>query len=223
MKIFLDTASLKEIRDGAAWGVVDGVTTNPSLLAKESGDPEEILLEICKTVDGPISAEVVATDLDGMLREGRHWAGVHKNITVKVPCTLDGLKATKALSGEGHKVNVTLIFSATQALLAAKAGATFVSPFVGRLDDIAAPGMELVADIVQIFDNYDFECEVLAASLRHPIHVVEAAKIGAHVGTMPMAVLTSLLKHPLTDIGLKRFLDDWEKAKKEMGTKARVG
>ncbi len=148
---------------------------------------------------------------------------MHKNITVKVPCTLDGLKATKALSGEGHKVNVTLIFSATQALLAAKAGATFVSPFVGRLDDIAAPGMELVADIVQIFDNYDFDCEVLAASLRHPIHVVEAAKIGAHVGTMPMAVLTSLLKHPLTDIGLKRFLDDWEKAKKEMGTKARVG
>jgi transaldolase len=223
MKIFLDTASLKEIRDGAAWGVVDGVTTNPSLLAKEQGDPEEILLEICKTVDGPISAEVVATDLDGMLREGRHWAGVHKNITVKVPCTLDGLKATRALSAEGHKVNVTLIFSATQALLAAKAGATFVSPFVGRLDDIAAPGMELVADIVQIFDNYDFDCEVLAASLRHPIHVVEAAKIGAHVGTMPMAVLTSLLKHPLTDIGLKRFLDDWEKAKKEMGTKARVG
>jgi transaldolase len=223
MKIFLDTASLKEIRDGAAWGVVDGVTTNPSLLAKETGDPEEILLEICKTVDGPISAEVVATDLEGMLREGRHWAGVHKNITVKVPCTLDGLKATKALSGEGHKVNVTLIFSATQALLAAKAGATFVSPFVGRLDDIAAPGMELVADIVQIFDNYDFDCEVLAASLRHPIHVVEAAKIGAHVGTMPMSVLASLLKHPLTDIGLKRFLDDWEKAKKEMGTKARVG
>jgi transaldolase len=223
MKIFLDTASLKEIREGAAWGVVDGVTTNPSLLAKESGDPEEILLEICKTVDGPISAEVVATDLEGMLREGRHWAGVHKNITVKVPCTLDGLKATRALSGEGHKVNVTLIFSATQALLAAKAGATFVSPFVGRLDDIAAPGMELVADIVQIFDNYDFDCEVLAASLRHPIHVVEAAKIGAHVGTMPMGVLTSLLKHPLTDIGLKRFLDDWEKAKKEMGTKARVG
>jgi transaldolase len=223
MKIFLDTASLKEIREGAAWGVVDGVTTNPSLLAKEQGDPEEILLEICRTVDGPISAEVVATDLDGMLREGRHWAGVHKNITVKVPCTLDGLKATKALSGEGHKVNVTLIFSATQALLAAKAGATFVSPFVGRLDDIAAPGMELVADIVQIFDNYDFDCEVLAASLRHPIHVVEAAKIGAHVGTMPMAVLQSLLKHPLTDIGLKRFLDDWEKAKKEMGTKARVG
>jgi transaldolase len=229
MKIFLDTASLKEIREGAALGVVDGITTNPSLLAKEAGDPEDILLEICRTVDGPISAEVVATDLEGMLREGRHWASVHKNIVVKVPCTLDGLKATKVLSGEGHRVNVTLIFSATQALLAAKAGATFVSPFVGRLDDIAAPGMELVADIVQIFENYDFDCEVLAASLRHPIHVVEAAKIGAHVGTMPMSVFTSLLKHPLTDIGLKRFLDDWEKAKKEMGTgtgtgtKARVG
>jgi transaldolase len=220
MKIFLDTASLKEIREGAAWGVVDGVTTNPSLLAKESGDPEEILLEICRTVDGPISAEVVATDLEGMLREGRHWAGVHKNIVVKVPCTLDGLKATRALSRDGHKVNVTLIFSATQALLAAKAGASFVSPFVGRLDDIAAPGMALVEEIVQIFDNYDFDCEVLAASLRHPMHVVEAAKMGAHIGTMPYAVLAGLLKHPLTDIGLKRFLDDWEKAKKEMAARA---
>ena len=224
MKIFLDTASLKEIREGAALGVVDGITTNPSLLAKESGDPEEILQEICGIVDGPISAEVVATDLEGMLREGRHWASVHKNIVVKVPCTVDGLKATKALSGDGHRVNVTLIFSATQALLAAKAGAYFVSPFVGRLDDIAAPGMELVADIVTIFRNYDFDCEVLAASLRHPIHVVEAAKVGADVGTMPIGVLNSLLKHPLTDIGLKRFLDDWEKAKKEMGAaKARVG
>ena len=223
MKIFLDTASLKEIREGAALGVVDGITTNPSLLAKESGDPEEILQEICGIVDGPISAEVVATDLEGMLREGRHWASVHKNIVVKVPCTVDGLKATKALSGDGHRVNVTLIFSATQALLAAKAGAYFVSPFVGRLDDVAAPGMELVADIVTIFRNYDFDCEVLAASLRHPIHVVEAAKVGADVGTMPISVFNSLLKHPLTDIGLKRFLDDWEKAKKEMGAKARVG
>jgi transaldolase len=223
MKIFLDTASLKEIREGAALGVVDGITTNPSLLAKESGDPEEILQEICGIVDGPISAEVVATDLEGMLREGRHWASVHKNIVVKVPCTTEGLKATKALSGDGHRVNVTLIFSATQALLAAKAGAYFVSPFVGRLDDVAAPGMELVADIVTIFRNYDFDCEVLAASLRHPIHVVEAAKVGADVGTMPMSVFNALLKHPLTDIGLKRFLDDWEKAKKEMGAKARVG
>jgi transaldolase len=220
MKIFLDTASLKEIREGAALGVVDGITTNPTLLAKESGDPEEILLEICKTVDGPISAEVVATDAEGMVREGQHWAGVHKNIVVKCPCTVEGLKATKILSGEGKRVNMTLIFSPTQALLAAKAGARFVSPFVGRLDDIATPGMELVADIVQIFDNYDFECEVLAASLRHPMHVVEAAKIGAHIGTMPYSVFSSLLKHPLTDIGLKRFLDDWEKAKKELGAKA---
>jgi transaldolase len=221
MKIFLDTASLKEIREGAALGVVDGVTTNPSLLAKESGDPEEILLEICKTVDGPISAEVVATDAEGMVREGKHWAAVHKNIVVKCPCTWDGLKATKTLTADGHRVNMTLIFSPTQALLAAKAGARFVSPFVGRLDDIATPGMELVADIVQILDNYDFDCQVLAASLRHPMHVVEAAKMGAHIGTMPFTVFQSLIKHPLTDIGLKRFLEDWEKAKKEMGAKTR--
>jgi transaldolase len=220
MKIFLDTASLKEIREGAALGVVDGVTTNPSLLAKESGDPEEILLEICKTVDGPISAEVVATDVDGMVREGRHWASVHPNIVVKCPCTVDGLKATKVLTADGHRVNMTLIFSPTQALLSAKAGARFVSPFVGRLDDIATPGMDLVRDIVEILGNYDFDCEVLAASLRHPMHVVEAARMGAHIGTMPMAVLASLVKHPLTDIGLKRFLEDWEKAKKEAGAKA---
>lgn len=220
MKIFLDTASLKEIREGAALGVVDGVTTNPSLLAKEGGDPEEILLEICKTIDGPISAEVVATDVEGMVREGRHWAGLHKNIVVKCPCTAEGLKATKILAGEGKRVNVTLVFSPTQALLAAKAGARFVSPFVGRLDDISTPGMELVADIVQIFRNYGFECQVLAASLRHPMHVVEAAKVGAHVGTMPYSVFGALLKHPLTDIGLRRFLEDWEKAKKEMGAKA---
>jgi transaldolase len=220
MKIFLDTANLDEIREGAALGVVDGVTTNPSLLAKEKGDPEEILLEICRSVDGPISAEVVATDAEGMLREGRHWAGVHKNIVVKCPCTVEGLKATKLLAGEGTRVNMTLIFSPTQALLAAKAGARFVSPFVGRLDDIATPGMELVKDIVTIFANYSYECEVLAASLRHPMHVVEAAKCGAHIGTMPMSVFRQLLKHPLTDIGLKRFLEDWEKAKKEMGQKA---
>jgi transaldolase len=220
MKIFLDTASLTDIREGASWGVVDGVTTNPSLLAKEKGDPEEILLEICKTVDGPISAEVVATDAEGMVREGRHWAALHKNIVVKCPCTVDGLKATKVLTADGHRVNMTLIFSATQALLAAKAGARFVSPFVGRLDDIATPGMQLVGEILEIFNNYDFDCEVLAASLRHPMHVVEAARLGSHIGTMPLSVLTSLLKHPLTDIGLKRFLDDWEKAKKEAGAKA---
>jgi len=220
MKIFLDTASLKEIREGAALGLVDGVTTNPTLLSKESGEPEEILREICRTVDGPISAEVVATDAEGMVREGRHWAELHKNIVVKCPCTWDGLKATRALTTEGHRVNMTLVFSPTQALLAAKAGARFVSPFVGRLDDIATPGMELVADIVQILDNYDYDCQVLAASLRSPIHVVEAARVGAHIGTMPFAVFQSLVKHPLTDIGLKKFLEDWEKAKKEMGAKA---
>jgi transaldolase len=220
MKIFLDTASLKEIREGAALGVVDGVTTNPSLLAKETGDPEAILLEICRTVDGPISAEVVATDAEGMVREGRHWAGVHPNIVVKCPCTADGLRATKVLAGEGHRVNMTLVFSPSQALLAAKAGASFVSPFVGRLDDISTPGMELVRDILAIYRNYGFSCQVLAASLRHPLHVVEAARAGAHVATMPYSVFSSLLKHPLTDIGLRRFLEDWEKAKKEMGVRA---
>jgi transaldolase len=220
MKIFLDTASLKEIEEASALGVVDGITTNPSLLAKEAGDPEAILRQICALVDGPISAEVVATDAAGMIQEGRHWASLHQNIVVKCPCTLEGLKATRVLSGEGHRVNMTLIFSPTQALLAAKAGASFVSPFVGRLDDISTPGMELVRDIVQIFDNYDFDCEVLAASLRHPIHVVEAAKMGAHIGTMPYGVFSGLLKHPLTDIGLKRFLDDWEKARKEMAARA---
>lgn len=220
MKIFLDTASLGEIREGVSLGVVDGVTTNPSLLAKESGDPEEILLEICRTVEGPVSAEVVATDCAGMVTEGRHLASLHGNIVVKCPCTGEGLKATKILAGEGCSVNMTLIFSPTQALLSAKAGARYVSPFVGRLDDISTPGMDLVADIVGILGNYHFDCEVLAASLRHPMHVVEAARMGAHVATMPFAVFGTLLKHPLTDIGLKRFLDDWERAKKEIGTKA---
>ena len=220
MKIFLDTASLTEIREAAKLGVVDGITTNPSLLAKEKGDPEEILVEICNTIDGPISGEVVATDAEGMLREGRHLASLHKNIVVKIPCIAEGLKATKVLTAEGKRVNMTLVFSATQALLAAKAGARYVSPFVGRLDDIASPGMELVADIIQIFDHYDFECEVLAASLRHPMHVLEAARMGADIGTMPMSVFQTLLKHPLTDIGLKRFLDDWEKVKQHMTARA---
>jgi transaldolase len=220
MKIFLDTASLAEIREAATLGVVDGITTNPSLLAKEKGDPEEILVEICKTIDGPISGEVVATEAEGMLREGRHLASLHKNIVVKVPCIPEGLKATKVLAAEGKRVNMTLVFSPTQALLAAKAGARYVSPFVGRLDDIATPGMELVSDIIQIFDHYDYECEVLAASLRHPMHVLEAARMGADIGTMPMSVFQSLMKHPLTDIGLKRFLDDWEKVKQQMTAKA---
>jgi transaldolase len=220
MKIFLDTANLKEIREGVALGVVDGITTNPTLLAKESGEPEEILLEICRTVDGPVSAEVVATDAAGMVAEGRHLASLHPGVVVKCPCTPEGLKATKILTAEGHRVNMTLIFSPTQALLAAKAGARYVSPFVGRLDDVATPGMELVSDILEILDNYAYDCQVLAASLRHPMHVVEAARMGAHVATMPFAVFASLLKHPLTDIGLKRFLEDWEKAKKEMGRHA---
>jgi transaldolase len=220
MKIFLDTASLKEIREAAALGVVDGITTNPSLLAKETGDPEQILVEICNTVDGPISAEVVATQADEMVKEGRHLASLHKNIVVKIPCIAEGLKATKVLAGEGKRVNMTLIFSPTQALLAAKAGARYVSPFVGRLDDIATPGMELVADIIAIFDHYDFDCEVLAASLRGPMHVVEAARMGADIGTMPASVFGALLKHPLTDSGLKRFLDDWEKAKAMLAAKA---
>jgi transaldolase len=219
MKIFLDTASLKEIREAADLGVLDGVTTNPTLLARESGDPEQILLEICRIVDGPVSAEVVATDAEGMAREGRHWAALHPNIVVKCPCTAEGLKATRVLSREGHRVNMTLIFSPTQALLSAKAGASFVSPFVGRLDDISTPGMELVADIVNILGHYRYDCEVLAASLRHPMHVVEAARLGAHIGTMPLSVLNAMLKHPLTDIGLKRFLEDWEKAKKELAVK----
>jgi transaldolase len=221
MKIFLDTANLKDIREAATLGVVDGITTNPSLLAKETGDPEQILVEICKTVDGPISAEVVATDAAGMVKEGRHLASLHGNIVVKVPCIPEGLKATKTLSGEGKRVNMTLVFSPSQALLAAKAGARYVSPFVGRLDDISTPGMELVAEIIQIFDHYDYECEVLAASLRHPLHVVEAAKMGADIGTMPMSVFTALMKHPLTDIGLKRFLEDWEKVKAQLAAKGR--
>jgi transaldolase len=216
MKLFLDTANLDEIREGAALGVVDGVTTNPTLLSKESGDPEKILVEICKTIDGPISAEVVATDAEGMVREGRHLAGLHDNIVIKCPCTEEGLKATKILTADGHRVNMTLIFSPSQALLSAKAGARYVSPFLGRLDDISTPGMELVADIVGIFRNYEFECDVLAASLRHPMHVVEAARIGAPVATLPMKVFKALLKHPLTDIGLERFLADWEKVKQQM-------
>jgi transaldolase len=220
MKIFLDTANLKEIGEAVELGVLDGVTTNPTLLAKESGDPEQVLLEICRLVDGPVSAEVVATDAPGMVREGRHWAALHPNIVVKCPCTVEGLKATSVLSKEGHRVNMTLIFSPSQALLSAKAGARFVSPFVGRLDDISTSGMAMVGEIVNIFDNYDFDCEVLAASLRHPMHVVEAAALGAHVATIPLSVLLAMLKHPLTDIGLKRFLDDWEKAKKELAVKA---
>ena len=213
MKLFIDTGNLKEIEGLVPLGIIDGITTNPSLLAKEGGDYRALLKRICDLVQGPTSAEVVATDVDGMLREGRELAKIDKHIVVKVPFTKAGVQACKTLSSEGTRVNVTLIFSPTQALLAAKVGATYVSPFVGRLDDIATSGMNLISEIVEIFDNYTFDCEVLAASLRHPLHVVEAAKMGAHIGTMPMSVFRSLIKHPLTEAGLKKFLEDWEKTK----------
>ena len=212
MKLFVDTGNLKEIEALAAIGILDGVTTNPSLLAKESGDYRQILKQICKTVQGPVSAEVVATDAPGMISEGRSLAGIDEHIVVKVPFTKEGVKACKALSSEGHRVNVTLIFSATQAWLAAKAGASYVSPFVGRLDDIGTTGMNLVREIVDIFDNFEFSTEVLVASVRNPIHVVEAARMGADVVTAPAAVIEQCFKHPLTDLGLERFLKDWEKA-----------
>lgn len=211
MKFFLDTANLDEIREAASTGILDGVTTNPSLIAAEGNEFEDQLLKICAVVDGPVSAEVVSRDADGMVSEGRHLASIHPNIVVKCPFTLDGLKATRTLSGAGIGVNVTLVFSAPQAIMAAKAGARFVSPFIGRLDDISQAGMSVLADIVTIFDNYDFGTEVLAASIRGPLHVVEAARIGADICTLPHKVFVQLMKHPLTDIGLERFLKDWEK------------
>jgi transaldolase len=212
MKLFVDTSSVKDIEALASLGILDGVTTNPSLMAKESGDPRKILKEICRIVQGPVSAEVVETTADGMVREGRELALIDEHIVVKVPFTKDGVKACRVLSSEGKRVNVTLIFSPTQALLAAKVGATYVSPFVGRLDDIATSGMNLVSEIVDIFGNYDFTTEVLVASTRGPIHIVEAARMGADICTCPAAVIEALFKHPLTDIGLERFLKDWEKA-----------
>jgi transaldolase len=212
MKLFADTGNLKEIEPLAALGVLDGITTNPSLLAKEPGDYRQILKRICQTVQGPVSAEVVATDSAGMLREGRDLASIDEHIVVKVPFTKDGVKACKTLSSEGIRVNVTLIFSPTQAWLAAKVGASYVSPFVGRLDDVGTTGMNLVREIVDIFDNFEFATEVLVASVRNPIHIVEAARIGADVVTVPPAVIEQCFKHPLTDIGLEKFLKDWEKA-----------
>jgi transaldolase len=212
MKFFVDTADVNEIRDLAATGLVDGVTTNPSLIAKSGRNILEVIAEICDIVPGPISAEVAATDHKTMLAEGHRLAKIAPNVAVKVPLTPDGLKTCKALSDEGTKVNVTLCFSAGQAILAAKAGATFVSPFVGRLDDISTDGMGLIADICEIYENYpDFTTEVLVASVRHPIHVVEAAKMGAHVATVPPSVLRQLFRHPLTDSGLQAFLSDWQK------------
>lgn len=214
MKIFIDTANLEEIKKAEAMGILDGVTTNPSLLAKENMPFRELLAEICRIVDGPISAEVVALDAAGMLKEAEELAKIGKNITIKVPCTTEGLVAIKALSEKGIMTNATLCFSPMQALLVAKAGATFVSPFVGRLDDVSTPGMELINQIVTIYGNYGYDTEVLVASIRNPMHVVDAALMGADVATIPFKVIDQLMKHPLTDIGLQKFLADWEKVKK---------
>ena len=209
MKLFLDTANVKEIQEGASTGLIDGVTTNPSLVSKEGRSFKEALQEICKIVDGPISAEVVTVEADAMVKEGRELAKIHKNIVVKCPLIPEGLKATKKLSAEGIRVSVTLCFSPTQALLAAKAGAWCVSPFIGRLDDISSNGMELIRQIVAIYRNYDYKTLILVASVRHPQHVVEAALAGGHICTMPYSVFQSLFKHPLTDSVLKKFLADW--------------
>jgi transaldolase len=218
MKFFLDTASLEEIRQAASFGLLDGITTNPTLAAKEGRPFRELILEIYKIVkDGVVNAEVVSTDTEGMLREGRELASWHPNIAVKVPMTRDGIRALHVLRGEGIRINVTLVFSSAQALLVAKAGASFVSPFLGRLDDIGQDGLALLREIIQIYRAYNFQTEVLAASLRHPIHVVEAAKMGAHIGTMPFKVFEQLFKHPLTDRGLEGFLKDWEKARAVLG------
>ncbi len=214
MKLFLDTASVKEIRTMWEIGILDGVTTNPTLVAKEGRKFEEVLQEICALGVPSVSAEVVATDVDGMLREGRHLRGLHRSIYVKVPMTPNGLRATKVLAGEGTRVNMTLVFSATQALLAAKVGAAYVSPFIGRLDDQSEVGMDLIRDIVTIYANYHVSTEILVASVRHPVHVLEAAKLGAQIATMPYAVMEKLSQHPLTDLGLARFLKDWEKVPK---------
>jgi transaldolase len=215
MKIFIDTANINEIREANSLGIVDGVTTNPSLIAKEGKDFIEVVKEICSIVDGPVSAEVVSLKADDMVKEARPLAKIHKNIVIKIPLTAEGLKATKALSKEGIKTNVTLCFSATQALLAAKAGATYVSPFIGRLDDISQTGMDLIRDIKTIYSNYKFKTEIIVASVRNPVHVLEAAKLGADIATIPYGVITMLVKHPLTDIGLEKFLKDWQNVPKK--------
>jgi len=215
MKLFIDTANINEIREASALGIVDGVTTNPSLIVKEGRDFIGVVKEICAIVDGPISAEVISIKSDDMVREARELARIHKNIVIKIPLIAEGLKATKILSKEGIKTNLTLCFSATQALLAAKAGATYVSPFIGRLDDISQEGMQLIRDIKTIYANYGFKTEIIVASVRNPLHVLEAAKIGADIATVPYSVLMTLVKHPLTDIGLQRFLKDWENVKKK--------
>jgi transaldolase len=210
MKLFMDTGNLKEIEAFVPLGIIDGVTTNPSLIAKEGGDPRAIYKEICRLVQGPVSAEVIATDADGMIREGRLLAAIDPHIVVKVPFGKDGVRACRALAAEKVRVNVTLVFSPTQALLAAKVGASYVSPFIGRLDDISTEGMGLIEQIVEIFTNYEFGTEVLVASVRHPVHVVQAARLGADICTCPTAVIEAMFRHPLTDIGLERFLKDWQ-------------
>ncbi|MBI4436422.1 MAG: fructose-6-phosphate aldolase [Candidatus Omnitrophica bacterium] len=215
MKIFLDTANVKEIREAHELGLLDGVTTNPSLVSKEGHDFHEVLRELCSFVNGPVNAEVLSVDGNGMVSEGRTLSKIHKNIVVKIPLIKEGLKAVKILRGEGIRVNVTLCFSPTQALLAAKAGASYISPFIGRLDDVSEVGMDIVRDIKTIYSNYGFKTEILVASIRHPLHVLEAAKIGADIATMPFEVFNKLFNHPLTDIGLARFLSDWEKLKKK--------
>lgn len=214
MKFFIDTANVGEIKEALAMGILDGVTTNPSLAAKESKPYREILAEICSIVDGPVSAEVIATDTEGMIREAEELVRIADNIVVKIPTILDGLAAIKTLSDRGISTNATLVFSPMQALLVAKAGATYVSPFVGRLDDVSVDGMSLIADIVNIYTNYVFETEVLVASVRNPIHVLEAARMGADVCTIPLSVIKQLIRHPLTDIGLAKFLEDYKKAPK---------
>ncbi|MBL0731793.1 MAG: fructose-6-phosphate aldolase [Desulfosarcina sp.] len=214
MKFFIDTANIDEIKEAHSMGMVDGVTTNPSLIAKEGRDFEEIIKDICEVVDGPISAEVISLEAEGMVKEARHLAEIHKNIVVKIPMTVDGLKATRTLTDEGIKTNVTLVFSPLQALMAAKAGATFASPFVGRLDDISQEGLLLVEQMVEIYSNYAFETEIIVASVRNPLHVLDAALLGADIATIPFSVLGKLAAHPLTDKGIKAFLDDWNKSQK---------
>jgi transaldolase len=211
MKFFIDTANIKEIKEAAALGILDGVTTNPSLVAKEGKDFRKLLDEILAIVDGPVSAEVISTEYVGILKEAHELAKIHKNIVIKVPLIKEGLKAVRTLSSENIKTNVTLCFSPSQALLAAKAGATYISPFVGRLDDISHDGMELISQIVQIYKNYDYKTQVLVASIRHPLHLVDAALMGADVCTMPFSVIDRLFNHPLTDVGLEKFLNDWKK------------
>lgn len=213
MKFFIDTANIGQIREAEAMGILDGVTTNPSLIAKENGDFKEILIEITKIVDGPISGEVVALDYDGMMKEAEELASIHENIVVKIPLIKEGIKAVKTLTSMGIKTNVTLCFSPVQAILAAKAGATYISPFVGRLDDISHVGMDLVEQIAQIYANYDYETEIIVASIRNPLHILEAGLIGADIVTVPFDVIEQLFKHPLTDIGIEKFLADWNKQK----------